>query len=90
MAVRSMMMAIIEIVVRHMIEPIGNDDPSTKNSLLMPIFMLVLPRNDMISGKIGCSLEYSLVEIPDSLPPFVGDLDSHIHIMISKKSKKYA
>ena len=66
-----------------MIGHIGNEAQCIKSSLLTPICMLVLLKNDTILEKIGCLHEYSSVEILASLHHFVGDSAINIRIMIS-------
>lgn len=87
MVVPSMWMETMQIVARHMTVPIGSEVLCIKSSLLMRISMLVLLRGDTISERTGCSLECSSDEILVFLHHSVGDLDTHIHIMISRNNK---
>ncbi len=82
MVVPSMWMETMQIVARHMTVPIGSEVLCIKNSLLMRISMLVLQRSDTISGKTGCSQEYSLDEILVFQLHSVGDSAIRIRTMI--------
>ncbi len=78
-----MWMVTMLIVVMHTIGLIGRADPCTKNSSQMLSSTRVSLKNDTISVKIGCLLEFFFEVILEFPLHFVGDLATHTPTMIS-------